>query len=97
MRGFGEAIRLALVVGGIQFEDRRVSYSEVAALRKSGALPHGQVPLLEIDGEPYSQSEALLRWAGEKAGLRPVDEHTRLLVDAAHSAISDLNKDLMPQ
>merc|ERR1719231_1379819 len=47
----GEAIRLALVVGGIDFEDVRCSYEEVAEMRASSLLPFGQVPALQIGGD----------------------------------------------
>ena len=61
----GEAVRLALVVGGIEFEDVRCSYERVAELRAAGTLPFSQVPALQIgDGPLHAQSQALLRWAG---------------------------------
>ena len=67
-----EVIRLTLVIGGIDFDDRRVSYEGVAALRKAGLLPHGQVPTLELPtGQRYAQSAAILRWAGKMAGMYP--------------------------
>jgi glutathione S-transferase len=93
-KGHGEAIRLALAMGGLEFEDRRVSYSDIERMRGEGSLPYGQVPLLEIDGAPYNQYAALLHWAGEKAGLYPAAEAARLRVDGALVCLSDLNKDL---
>ena len=64
----GECIRLALVVAGIPFEDVRVSYAEVAAMRDAGRLPFSQVPVMQIGDDPtlHGQSQALLRWAGRK-------------------------------
>ena len=38
-KGVGEAIRLALHVGGVEFEDRRVDYDGVRELRNNGELP----------------------------------------------------------
>ena len=77
-----EPIRLALVIGGIPFIDRRLSYAGVAALRAAGKLgPNGQVPTLEFGVDPrgsadgggkateaFGQTAALLRWAGAAAG-----------------------------
>lgn len=86
----GEAVRLALVVGGIDFEDERVSYQEIAVRREAGQLPFSQVPVLDIgDGHGcYAQSGALLRWAGRQGGLYP-DEHM-LTCDAVVETIADL-------
>ena len=42
-KGYAEHVRLALTVGGIAFEDRRVGYDEVARMRAAGELPFGQV------------------------------------------------------
>ncbi|KAJ1491165.1 hypothetical protein T484DRAFT_1775666 [Baffinella frigidus] len=42
IKGLAEPVRLALTVGGVAFEDRRVGYDEVARLRAAGELPFGQ-------------------------------------------------------
>ena len=88
-------MRLALHVGGFAFEDRRVGYAEVQALRASGRLTYGQVPMLEIDGRAYTQSGALLAWVGARAGLYP--EHLRLEIDGAHACLADVTAALGPQ
>ena len=76
IKGLGEPIRLALTVGGLPFEDVRLSYDDVVALKgvagdltKHNGSPFGQVPVLEIDGRPFGQSGALLRWVGRECGL----------------------------
>eukprot|EP00965_Chrysotila_dentata_P165683 5470372-Pleurochrysis_carterae.AAC.3 len=94
-RGVAEPIRLALTIGDIPFEDVRIGYDGVKALRAQGKLPYGQVPILEIDGVVHSQSAALLRWAGKKAGLYP--EELQLKIDAVHECIADINKAILPQ
>ncbi|KAL3905932.1 MAG: hypothetical protein SGILL_009478 [Bacillariaceae sp.] len=78
--GAAESTRLALRWGNIPFDDVRVSYDEVAALRKAGKLPCGQVPTLEVISGPhqsnrkiYGQSGACLRFAGQLVGLYPSD------------------------
>ena len=83
----GECIRLALVVAGIPFEDVRVSYAEVAAMRDAGRLPFSQVPVMQIGDDPtlHGQSQALLRWAGRKGGLYP-EEH-QLRIDAVTDVV----------
>merc|ERR1711998_776982 len=86
----GESIRLAMVVGGIEFEDIRCSYEKVQEMRQDGTLPFSQVPAMQIgDGEfLHGQSQALLRWAGRRGGLYP-DEH-QLRIDAVTEVVAEL-------
>ena len=93
--GFAEPIRLCLKLGGIEFIDRRVSYEEIRQMREKGELPWSQVPILEVDGETYGQSVAILRWAGRKTGLFP--DAIQLRVDSMIEAIGDIHKAMIPQ
>eukprot|EP00931_Biecheleriopsis_adriatica_P066874 TRINITY_DN41114_c0_g1_i1.p1 TRINITY_DN41114_c0_g1~~TRINITY_DN41114_c0_g1_i1.p1 ORF type:complete len:251 (-),score=54.88 TRINITY_DN41114_c0_g1_i1:73-798(-) len=95
IKGVAEPIRLTLWLGGVAFSDERISYEEVAARRASGALPFGQVPVLEIDGKAHSQSQGLLRYAGRLTGLYPED--LQLEVDAVEEALVDIRKTMLPQ
>jgi glutathione S-transferase len=90
MKSFGEPTRLALVVGGLEFEDVRASYEEVAEMRRTGRLPHGQVPVLEIDGTPYPQANAILRWVGTQTGLYTPE--LALRIDATEELLGDIKK-----
>ena len=94
IKGKAETIRLALTIGKIPFEDRRVSYEEVVALRAAGHLPYGQVPTLEIDGTVFGQSLAILRWAGMRAGLYP--SCLQIEIDSALQAMEDIQSALIP-
>jgi glutathione S-transferase len=93
-KALGEPIRLALFIGGIEFEDVRVSYEQVDQMRKLGQLPFGQVPVLEINGEVHGQSGSLLRWAGRQAGLYP--EASALRCDAIEGALDDIRVAMRP-
>ncbi|KAJ1457397.1 hypothetical protein M885DRAFT_481216 [Pelagophyceae sp. CCMP2097] len=93
--GVAECIRLALWVGGVDFIDERVSYAEVAALRASGALPFGQVPIITVDGNTFGQSKALLRWAGNVTGLDA--PRLRLRIDSIEEGLGDIIGALKPQ
>ena len=80
-KGSAEAIRLALFIGGVEFEDERVTYAAVNEMRAT--LPFGQLPVLRLPGGGEglgraSQSLALLRWAG------------RRVMCYKHSAICDI-------
>ena len=93
IKGFAEPIRLCLFMSGIPFEDERISYDEISKRRST--LPYGQVPVLEVDGVVYSQSNAILRWAGRQGHLYP--DEFQLRCDAVISCIDDINKSLSPQ
>ena len=45
-----EPIRMALWKAGVEFEDNRVAGADFMALKTSGELEFGQLPMLEIDG-----------------------------------------------
>ena len=102
IKGVAEPIRLALFVGGVHFEDRRVSYEEIAAMRADGTLAFGQVPMLELRdagggfAAPHAQSAALLRWAGRRVGWLYPPEH-QLRCDAVEEALADIKVALRPQ
>ncbi|KAF1335299.1 Glutathione s-transferase, partial [Globisporangium splendens] len=70
--GRGEPIRLALHIGGIPFEDERITSEELAVRKPS--LPFNQLPVLEVDGDIISQSLAILRYAGTLSGLYPTND-----------------------
>mmetsp|Transcript_16479 Transcript_16479/g.23244 ORF Transcript_16479/g.23244 Transcript_16479/m.23244 type:complete len:360 (-) Transcript_16479:91-1170(-) len=46
--GSAEAIRCAFHMGHIDFEDFRISHREFETERDSGALPYGQLPVLDV-------------------------------------------------
>lgn len=94
MPGVAEPIRLALAIGSIPFEDKRIGYEEIASMRAAGELPFSQLPLLDIDGVRHAQSNALLRWAGARAGLYP--DRLQLEIDSALEQMADIQKAMTP-
>ena len=87
IKGLGEPIRLALEIGGIKYEDIRVKFSEWPEMKPS--TPYGSLPLLEVGGKVYAQSEPILRFIGKKAGLYPADDLLALKVDEMMAATHD--------
>jgi glutathione S-transferase len=89
--GRAEAIRIAFALAGIPFEDVRLQYPEFGALKQSGGLPLGSVPVLEVDGVPLVQTSAMLRYAARlgSAGLYPADPLRALVVDSALDTFND--------
>ena len=73
--GRGEATRLALTIGGISFEDKRIEFSEWPATKPT--TPWGSLPVLTLqDGTTQiAQQRAILRFVGKETGLYPNDDN----------------------
>jgi glutathione S-transferase len=84
-----EPIRWAFKVAEVDFEDERIEFEDWPALKKSGRFPTENLPLLEIDGEVYTQSVAILRYLGTEFGLTVDDALQRLRLDQILDTISD--------
>lgn len=68
--GRGEATRLALTIGKIPFEDRRIPFSAWGKMKPT--TPWGNLPVLELtDGSKVAQQRAILRFVGAETGLYP--------------------------
>jgi len=87
--GRAESIRLAFHIGGIDFEDVRLKFPEFREAQPS--FRFHALPVLEIDGQPITQSNAHLRYVGKLAGLYPTDELQALYCDEAMGAVEDVN------
>lgn len=85
--GRGEPVRMALRHGGIDFEDYRFPFSEWPSLRES--MPFRAVPVLEVDGVALSQSNTILRYVGNLAGLYPKDPWAAARCDEVLDAVED--------
>lgn len=92
IKGLAEPIRLCLFISSIPFEDERITYEQISKRRAN--LPYGQVPVMEVDGVMYGQSNALLRWAGRQSQMYTDD--SQLCCDAVLSCVNDINKNLSP-
>ena len=87
--GRAESIRLAFHIGGIDFEDVRLKFPEFREAQPS--FRFHALPVLEIDGQPITQSNAHLRYVAKLAGLYPTDDLQALYCDEAMGAIEDLS------
>nr|URC25833.1 glutathione S transferase [Hyphantria cunea] len=87
VRALGEAPRLLLAYGEQEFEDNRLTPEQWAEFQSK--TPFGQLPLLEIDGKQYSQSNSICRFLGKKYGIAgdnddeafEIDQNVDFLVD----------------
>jgi glutathione S-transferase len=86
--GRGEPARLAMHIGGVDFEDNRLSFQQFGDRRSS--FPFNRVPALEIDGVELSQCNAINRYVGKLAGLYPTDPLQAALCDEAMDAAEDI-------
>ena len=86
--GRGEVARLAMHLGGIAFEDRRIAGKDWPALRDS--TPFQAMPMLEVDGKVITQSNTINRYLGKLAGLYPKDDWQAALVDEVMDAVEDV-------
>jgi glutathione S-transferase len=97
--GRAEPIRIALRISGISFDDHRFKFPEFSQLRAEGAFPLGSVPVLEVDGERFVQTAAILRYIariGDRT-LYPTDPVAALRVDSALDSMNDtLSNALVP-
>lgn len=87
--GRGEPIRIALHAAGIDFVDERIAFADFQEIRKG--VRFTCLPVLEIDGEPVTQSNAISRYVGKMAGLYPADDLQALYCDEALGAIEDVS------
>ncbi len=86
--GRGEAARLALHIGGVAFEDRRIPGKEWPSFRDQ--TPFRAMPVLEVDGKVITQSNTINRYVGKLAGLYPKDDWQAALCDEAMDAAEDI-------
>lgn len=86
--GRGGPLRIALHAAGWHFEDIRWSFPEFAEKRESARFH--SVPVLEIDGHKFTQSNALCRYIGKTCDLYPEDPMQALYCDEVLEAMEDL-------
>lgn len=91
MPGRAEPVRVAFFLSDVPFEDHRIAYPEFGAMKASGALPLGSVPVLEVDGLVMPQAGAMLRYVAKlgNAGLYPTDPTDAFIVDSTLDCFND--------
>ena len=92
-----EMSRLALFIGGIEFEDFRPSREEIATMRNEGIFPFGQLPVLQVDGKTIAQTGAIARYCGKMSGRYPTDnDFYAAKVDEVIDLATDITAKIRP-
>lgn len=86
--GRGEPVRIAFHKAGIELEDVRWTFPEFQEKRQE--LRFTCAPVLRIDGEQITQSNAIMRYVGKLADLYPQDPLQALYCDETMEAVEDL-------
>jgi len=86
--GRAEPARLALYLGGVAFEDERISFQEFGA--KRAGYPFKRVPVLQVDDAELSQCNSINRYVGKLAGLYPSDPLQAAYCDETMDAVEDI-------
>lgn len=87
--GRAEPIRIAFHIGGIAFEDNRITFPQFAEIRSG--LRFNAVPILEIDRVQVTQSNAIGSYVAKMAGLYPADDLQALYCDEVTGALEDID------
>ena len=91
----GEECRLALHLGGVDFEDHRISRDTWAQLKPKS--PFGGLPIFEVEGHPpLGQSNAILVLIGRRHGLHPKDDFEAAHHEAMMAHAEDLRAAISP-
>lgn len=91
--GRGEPARLALSVGKIDFEDRRVPLDAWPALKTQ--MPYHALPVLEVDGRQLTQSNTINRYIGRLTNLYPADPWQAAYCDEVMDAVEDIGQQIV--
>ncbi|CAH0515572.1 unnamed protein product [Peronospora belbahrii] len=87
-KGRAELARMIFNYGGIAFTDERITFADLPSLKLE--LPHGQVPVLSVNGTVYAQSMAIVRYAANLTGLYPSDPLQALKADMFSYSLDEL-------
>lgn len=87
--GRAEAARIALSMGGLVFEDERLTFPEFNA--RQATFPFHTVPVLEVEGKTIAQSNAISRYVAKRVGLYPEDAFEAARCDEILDAIEDIS------
>jgi len=80
IQGRAEVIRLCFRAAGVPFQDNRITGEQWQKLKDK--TPYGGLPILEMEGQTFGESGAIMRWAARKFGLSGKTDGEALVVEA---------------
>ncbi|XP_076483483.1 hematopoietic prostaglandin D synthase-like [Bombus vancouverensis nearcticus] len=89
-RGRAEHIRYIFAYTGIEYTDERISEELWPEYKDS--MPYKKLPVLEIDGKPVAQSNAVARYLARKYDLMGKDEWDAMICDELVDTLGDLKQ-----
>lgn len=92
--GLGQPIRNACAIGKIELTETRIDYADWPNLKEG--FPTKQLPIMEVDGQIFTQSSAMLRYVGSKAGLYHTGTLESFRIDEAMGMCEDLRMKITP-
>ncbi|XP_064627805.1 uncharacterized protein LOC135487693 [Lineus longissimus] len=93
-RGFAEISRLIFAAAGVEYEDIRYDRETTWPAAKA-QMPHGTVPVLEIDGVKLTQSFAIAKYLATIYGFNGSNPMETARIDEACEHTRDLMKDFI--
>ncbi|XP_046580235.1 probable glutathione S-transferase 7 [Haliotis rubra] len=87
-KGRAEVCRLLFALAGQEYEDIRYSQDEWKT--EKSKTPFGQLPVLEINGEPYGQSSGIIAFLAREFGIHGKTSLEQLKVDQVMGIIQDI-------
>uniref|UniRef100_UPI001438DE70 hematopoietic prostaglandin D synthase-like n=1 Tax=Bombus vancouverensis nearcticus TaxID=2705178 RepID=UPI001438DE70 len=89
-RGSAEHIRYIFAYIGIEYIDDRIPLQLWPEYKDS--MPYKKLPVLEIDGKPVAQSNAVARYLAKKYDLMGRNEWDAMICDVLFDTLGDLKQ-----
>ncbi|XP_033363122.1 hematopoietic prostaglandin D synthase-like [Bombus vosnesenskii] len=89
-RGRAEHIRYIFAYTGIEYTDERIPEELWPEYKDS--MPYKKLPVLEINGKPVAQSNAVARYLARKYDLMGKDEWDAMICDELVDTLGDLKQ-----
>ncbi|XP_064594460.1 hematopoietic prostaglandin D synthase-like [Liolophura sinensis] len=87
-RARAEGIRWLMSLAGVEFEDIRIDRNDWPT--KKQEMPFGYVPVLEVEGQRLSESQAIARYLANKFDLAGKTDWEKALADQYVDVIYDI-------
>lgn len=94
VKGRAEVIRLVFKAAGVPFVDESFSKEQWPSLKSS--MPTGRVPVLEMGGEKFPESSAIVRWAARKFGMAGKSDGEQLVVEEVLAGVDEIRNLFLP-